>query len=149
MFCGGGFNFIFSSIFFIFLVLFNFLFFIIILLFFVCCLFVLFCLFLVFLPHSAAFRVLVPRPAIGLEPLRGERRIQATGLTENFRLQRILIGVTLPGVLILAPRPGSNQQPANSSAGCLRPNNHQDRNTALPINKNEITEKYVTDEGAR
>ena len=54
-----------------------------------------------------------------------------------------------PEVLISVPRPGSAQLPADSRARCLRLNNQQDRNTAVPIGKNEITEKYVLDEGAR
>ena len=46
--------------------------------------------------------------------------------------------------LILAPRPGSTQLPANSSPGRLRPNNQQDRNTATPIkNKKERDNKKI------
>ena len=50
--------------------------------------------FLLAMPHD--FRVLVPRPGVRSEPLWWERQVQATRLTENFRPQGILIGVSSP-----------------------------------------------------
>ena len=46
----------------------------------------------------------------------------------------------LSAVLISGPRPCSNQLPASSNAGVLRPNYQQDRNRAASINKNEKRE---------
>lgn len=49
----------------------------------------------------------------------------------------------------MIPIPSSTQLPANSSAGCLRPNNEQDRNIDHTlIKKKRDIQKYGTDEGA-
>ena len=92
--------------------------------------------FIFFFCHVAS-GVLVSRLGVWSEPLWWEHQVQDTGLTENCRPQWILISVSSSRVphLILAPRPGSTQLPKNASAGRLRPNNQQDRNTALPIKK--------------
>ena len=50
----------------------------------------------------------------------------------------------------MVPTPSSTQLPVNSSAGCLRPNNKQDRNTdhTLIKKKKRDIQKYGTDERA-
>ena len=81
---------------------------------------------------------MVPRLEVGPELLWWELQVQTAGLTDNLRPQGISIGVSLPEVLISAPRPSSIQLPANSSAGRLRPNKQYDRNTAPPIKKKNM-----------
>ena len=111
--CCSCFNyiFIFPNIFFIFLILFYFLFFVIVL------------LLSFLLLHHTTCGILVPRPGIGPELMWWERRVQTTGLIENLRHQGILIGVRAPRGPHPSTKPSSTQQPENSRAGCLRPNN--------------------------
>ena len=64
-----------------------------------------------------------------------EHWVQVSGLTENFCPQGILIGASLPEVLILALRSGSTQLPGDSSGRCLRSNNHQDKYSTTHLKK--------------
>lgn len=66
-----------------------------------------------------------------------------TGLTRELQTLGILISVTSPKGPPFGTETGSIQLLANFSAGRLRPNNKQDRNTVPFINKNETTEEYL------
>ena len=79
--------------------------------------FLFFPFFLFFWPCHRMCRVLVPW--LGVEPKLPccECQVLATGPPGSSQPQGILIGLNSLGVPILAPRPGSTQQPASTSAG--------------------------------
>ena len=140
-----NYSFIFPNIFFIFLILYCFLFFEIVLLLF----FFLF-LFIFFLRHKAC-GILVPRPEVGPKLLWWELWVQTAGLTENLGPQGISIRVRPPRGPHLSTK--TQLYPTACTIQCWTSQAKPVRQDYSTIHKkkkkNEMTKKFLTDEGAR
>ena len=139
-------SFIFPNFFFIFLILFCFLFLIL-----HCSFFSFFLPFFFFLQCHEAFGILVPRPEVGPKLLWWELRVQTTGLTGNLRSQ----GTSIRVRPLEGPHLGTKTQlyPTACKLQCWVPQvkqpARQEYSTTHQKKKNEMTKKFVTDEGAR